>query len=361
MYLSLLILGGLTSAIGLALVATGLTAHDAPLDPEFMTSGAIAIIGGLVLVGLGFAVRALQRIEALLAARQTPRAARPAEAPAAAPAVMAPAVMPAAVAANPVAAAVAVAAVEQAVAPPRPVAPPKPRVEPRSQFAAPAAAPPVEEPAFDRLRERFPTLVRFDTGLVADDSHVAASEAEPFEEEVTEVRSVSVAGRVNGTAAPVRASARPDTTARRISAPPPPPRQKASVFEAFWPNGQRPQRGGPPAAAGVAQDIAVPAPAPPRMEAAHRREPVAAAHPVAHPPVQEPSRDARRAAEERAAEEHTADEAALGGPVSVLKSGVVEGMAYTLYSDGSIEAQLPQGRLRFGSITELRHHIEGEA
>ena len=45
-------------------------------------------------------------------------------------------------------------------------------------------------------------------------------------------------------------------------------------------------------------------------------------------------------------------------PVSVLKSGVVDGMAYTLYSDGSIEAQLPQGALRFGSITELRNHIE---
>ena len=33
-------------------------------------------------------------------------------------------------------------------------------------------------------------------------------------------------------------------------------------------------------------------------------------------------------------------------------------MAYTLYSDGSIEAQLPQGTLRFGSITALRDHIE---
>jgi hypothetical protein len=46
------------------------------------------------------------------------------------------------------------------------------------------------------------------------------------------------------------------------------------------------------------------------------------------------------------------------GPVSILKSGVVDGMAYTLYSDGSIEAQLPQGRLRFGSIAELRNHLE---
>jgi hypothetical protein len=48
-------------------------------------------------------------------------------------------------------------------------------------------------------------------------------------------------------------------------------------------------------------------------------------------------------------------------PVSVLKSGVVDGMAYTLYSDGSIEAELPQGTLRFGSITELRNHIEQTA
>jgi hypothetical protein len=47
--------------------------------------------------------------------------------------------------------------------------------------------------------------------------------------------------------------------------------------------------------------------------------------------------------------------------VSVLKSGMVDGMAYTLYSDGSIEAQLPQGTLRFGSITELRNHIERSA
>jgi hypothetical protein len=44
--------------------------------------------------------------------------------------------------------------------------------------------------------------------------------------------------------------------------------------------------------------------------------------------------------------------------VAVLKSGVVDGMAYTLYADGSIEAQLPQGTMRFGSIAELRAHIE---
>jgi len=48
-------------------------------------------------------------------------------------------------------------------------------------------------------------------------------------------------------------------------------------------------------------------------------------------------------------------------PAAILKSGVVDGMAYTLYADGSIEAQLPQGTVRFGSIAELRSHIENNS
>ena len=52
-----------------------------------------------------------------------------------------------------------------------------------------------------------------------------------------------------------------------------------------------------------------------------------------------------------------------GGPedrpeVTVLKSGVVDGMAYSLYSDGSIEAQMPEGMMRFASIDELRAHLD---
>jgi hypothetical protein len=47
--------------------------------------------------------------------------------------------------------------------------------------------------------------------------------------------------------------------------------------------------------------------------------------------------------------------------VTVLKSGVVDGMAYTLYTDGSIEAELAQGVVRFGSIEELRNHLEKSA
>ena len=44
--------------------------------------------------------------------------------------------------------------------------------------------------------------------------------------------------------------------------------------------------------------------------------------------------------------------------VTVLKSGVVDGMAYTLYSDGSIEAQMPEGLMRFASLDELTAHID---
>ncbi|HEY0330417.1 MAG TPA: hypothetical protein VGC77_15140 [Rhodopseudomonas sp.] len=44
--------------------------------------------------------------------------------------------------------------------------------------------------------------------------------------------------------------------------------------------------------------------------------------------------------------------------VTVLKSGVVDGMKYSLYSDGSIEAEMPEGLMRFASIDELRSHLD---
>jgi len=44
--------------------------------------------------------------------------------------------------------------------------------------------------------------------------------------------------------------------------------------------------------------------------------------------------------------------------VTIVKSGVVDSMAYSLYSDGSIEAQMPEGTVRFASIDELRAHLD---
>jgi hypothetical protein len=45
-------------------------------------------------------------------------------------------------------------------------------------------------------------------------------------------------------------------------------------------------------------------------------------------------------------------------PVRVLKSGQINDVAYTLFSDGSIETQTPGGAQHFGSIDEFRRHLE---
>jgi hypothetical protein len=67
-------------------------------------------------------------------------------------------------------------------------------------------------------------------------------------------------------------------------------------------------------------------------------------------PEAPPAREQRSDDQPKAGEE--------GRTASILKSGVVDGMAYTLYADGSIEAQLPEGTVRFASIDELRDHLE---
>lgn len=78
---------------------------------------------------------------------------------------------------------------------------------------------------------------------------------------------------------------------------------------------------------------------------------------AAEAPVERPAPTAPYAA----SAPHAAVEPDDMGPPAILKSGVVDGMAYTLYADGSIEAQLPQGTVRFGSIAELRAHIENNS
>jgi hypothetical protein len=82
----------------------------------------------------------------------------------------------------------------------------------------------------------------------------------------------------------------------------------------------------------------------PQVDTADRPAPVD--NPSAPPP----------AAEAPTANGGTSAGAAEGAP-TILKSGVIEGMAYTLYSDGSIEAELAGGTKRFGSIPELRAYL----
>lgn len=123
----------------------------------------------------------------------------------------------------------------------------------------------------------------------------------------------------------------PDASAADTSPTPPvaPPAPKESApapatFEDAWPQSDRP-----------------------RSDALRRtRTPSTFAEPNAAAPAPEP---------ERAAPPVRSEEPA---PVTVLKSGVVDGMAYSLYSDGSIEAQMPEGMMRFASIDELRSHLD---
>ncbi len=68
----------------------------------------------------------------------------------------------------------------------------------------------------------------------------------------------------------------------------------------------------------------------------------------------EPDGGVAGAADQTASAAHGGERA----PVTILKSGVVDGMAYSLYSDGSIEAQMPEGMMRFASIDELRAHLD---
>jgi hypothetical protein len=52
---------------------------------------------------------------------------------------------------------------------------------------------------------------------------------------------------------------------------------------------------------------------------------------------------------------------AMRPPSRVLKSGTINDVSYTLFSDGSIETPTPEGTLRFDSIDEFRQHLEKSA
>ena len=77
------------------------------------------------------------------------------------------------------------------------------------------------------------------------------------------------------------------------------------------------------------------------------------------PPIPARPRETRPATERRMPE-MPAQAAVERGP-AILKSGVIDGMPYTLYADGSIEAQLPQGTVKFASVDALRAHLEKQS
>lgn len=281
------------------LASFGVSIRDHSFDTSVITPGVVAGVGGLLLIGLGLTLRVLQRIEHALATRALSRAepAFPAQAERQA------SLQPSASASHPQTApvvAVATAAVES-----------------------------VSEEA----SARSPLLARLEaTRAIAEtDAPRSPNPTMPFPTSVdiavAQVDKVQDARRKNGAG-----TAR---VAPRLGLAPRPPvasdRSSAPSFEALWPRADRSARTG--------QAAPTPAPA---------AQPQTNAEPEA---TQEPA----------VAAAETPALAVEAEAVSVLKSGVVDGMGYTLYSDGSIEAQLPQGALRFGSIADLRNHIERSA
>jgi hypothetical protein len=101
----------------------------------------------------------------------------------------------------------------------------------------------------------------------------------------------------------------------------------------------------------MAEPLAIEPPPPPFDDAWPKPERIRSSEP---PPL-------RRAARAAPAFSESATRTGRGSEppaATVIKSGVVDGMAYSLYSDGSIEAQMPEGMMRFGSIDQLRTHLD---
>ena len=290
----LLVLGILLAAAGGALIGFGIPIKELSLGTTLILAGAFAIVGGLLLVGLSAVVTELARVTAALKASLLP-----AQSTAARPArIELPAPPAETVAREPVK-----EAVNEAAPPPAPAAP-SPSVE-------------VSASAIERLRSSIPRAAvseAEDTVPLSPDGQQAAHHAEPPVQ-------VEPVPRSAGAAAVETREPRLDFLFRPRQARQAPQQE---AFDSLWP--KRPGREGQ-------HD--------PRLEVARAPAAPGAPHeaPVAEAPPAQP-----QAPQERS--------------VAILKSGVVDGMAYTLYADGSIEAQLPQGTVRFSSIAELRAHIE---
>ncbi len=293
----LLLLGLVIAVVGAAMIAYGVPINEFSFGNTLIVAGTVALVGGLILIGVASAARQLRRIadnldmQPMSWSLDAPTARRTAS-------VAPPLVKPEPAAKEPAAkepAAKETAAKEAAeVRPQERVVPPQERVVPPS----------VAEPAPDQ----------------------PAAADQPAELEPT---------------APPRGLFR---------------RWFGRGADAPAPSAAAPE---PPAAAAAAT-----APAEPRVDLAALaqlpesepapRMPPAAARPASVEPKLERPRPARPAGE--AVKPAPPPRSATPG-ATVFKSGVIDGMAYTLYTDGSIEAELAQGRVRFATVEELQNHL----
>jgi hypothetical protein len=334
MSILLFVVGAVAFAIGVAMIGFGIPINEFSFGNTLIISGTVAAVGGLIVFALGIAVSQLQRLTDALATRAPIRSSRPFD-------------------------------TFEPAAPGRPQAgaarvpfPPRTKPDTRRDVQAPSQAaafsprePMAPEPRPDRPAADYaaPSLPNPDEPPVTADEEALLSPLQPA-----------------------------DTVARR--SPPP-------FFGAPEPDADH---GGPElgidrrgselgvdrreSEVGTDDDEHVLLPPPPRpkpntyFDAMWPAEPkLPDEKPTDSKPVESKPADLKRAGDVPAddiydAERETDAFAAVPDDepraVAILKSGVVDGMGYTLYVDGSIEAELPQGTLRFASINELRSHLE---
>jgi hypothetical protein len=315
MAILLIILGVFSVFAGLGMITYGIPVKEFSWGNTLILSGTTAVVGGVIVIGLGLAIRQLRQIAEVLASRPLDMAHAPSELPS----VLTPPLRhPAATARVPF--------------------PPKPRrdVQPETaeQSASKPVSPPIPPVADVRpLPEAVPAV-----GEDRDHRFETIRRAEP----------VVAPGPAD--APPVTASS-PSTSGADnadISELPGIPRGSLAGDQPL-PSPETPRR--PPwlEAAGRV--------APGGFDSVWKAEPPPAA--VEPEPAGAFTDDASPSAPDvvarapRTGEPHEEPRA-----VAILKSGVIDGMGYTLYVDGSIEAELPQGTVHFDSIADLREHLE---
>jgi hypothetical protein len=322
------VLGDLLALAGLTALGFGVRISEFSVGHALIIAGTTALVGGIVAMALAAIIGKLARIARSLEAQPSVQPGRAAEfAPAPLPSLEAapPPLPKSQPPAEPVAVVPSPADLHAAaVDPPEPVLP-----EARPSETKPAADAKVDMPAtaIERLRSNIARPAKSD--IVAEAEDVPLSPSAPALPSARngagghEPKTADPAAPHPNSAADTLKNKRLDFLFRSRAARPPPGEAPASQ----WPKrgGREAQNGNGsyvPSAAGTER------PNPPPVEPRGR---------PAGPPRPEPTRAA------------------------ILKSGVVDGMAYTLYVDGSIEAQLPQGTVRFASITDLRAHIENNS
>lgn len=319
--------GAIAVVVGVVMIGFGIPVNEFSFGNTLIGAGTTAAVGGLIVIGLGVVVAQLQRIHEALATRAPIKSSRQFDTFENA------------------------AGVRNAPAPGRIPFPPRPR-------------------AGAGIREPQPFEPRMDTAVApdihADEPQAATSFAptlrNPEEPPVTVEDDVSLSPP-HPMAAAARGPGGPDEYFAPPSEPPRAGDAGGPQVDQFEPKLDADWRSPPPPAA----------PVPSRQPQSTYFDAMWPAEPK---PVKEPFKEPAKEASNSPVGSETKHEAAvsldrradLDEPmqppaseprgVAILKSGVVDGMGYTLYVDGSIEAELPQGTLRFSSINELRSHLE---